>query len=226
MINIAIDGPGGAGKSTVAKALAKRLKILYLDTGAMYRAAALKAVNTNTDVNDAEAVARLAETLDIEITYDKGGQIVFLDGDDVTESIREHHISALASTISAVPALRLRLVKLQRDTAEQFDCVLDGRDIGTFVLPDATLKIYLTAAPEVRAVRRLGELVARGQKTNFETVLNDLIARDKNDMSREFAPLKIADDAIVIDSTQLSVEQVVERIFGLLKMKKYEKGGR
>lgn len=219
MINIAIDGPGGAGKSTVARALAEKLGIMYLDTGAMYRAAALKAFDCKTDVKDASAVEKLTENLDIEVRYANGEQKIFLDGKDVSKRIREHFVSALASDISAVPALRLWLVDLQRAAAEKFDCVLDGRDIGSFVLPDATLKIYLTADVRVRARRRTAELESRGQKAAFESVLEDLETRDRNDMTRAFAPLKKAEDAVIVDSTDMTVDEVVDKIEKMLKQR-------
>lgn len=219
MINIAIDGPGGAGKSTVAKALAKKLGIMYLDTGAMYRAAALKAHINLINPKDITAVDSLVDYLDTDIKYLNGEQRVFLDGEDVSEKIREHFISAMASDISAIPSIRLKLVELQRSIANKYDCVLDGRDIGSFVLPQATLKIFLTADIKTRATRRANELTAKGNTVPFEQVLSDLEKRDKNDMTRAFSPLKKAADAITIDSTQMSVQDVVEKIEALLKQR-------
>ncbi len=164
MINIAIDGPSGAGKSTIAKSIAARKKITYLDTGAMYRAVGLKVYLTNSDMYDENQLSNILDNLDLDIKYVNGEQKVFLDGKDVSKDIREHHISKLASDVSAIPACRLKLVDLQRRIAEKSDCVLDGRDIGTYVLPDANVKIFLTASPEVRATRRYKELLAKAFK--------------------------------------------------------------
>ena len=219
MINIAIDGPSGAGKSTIAKSIAARKKITYLDTGAMYRAVGLKVYLTNSDMYDENQLSNILDNLDLDIKYVNGEQKVFLDGKDVSKDIREHHISKLASDVSAIPACRLKLVELQRRIAEKSDCVLDGRDIGTYVLPDANVKIFLTASPEVRATRRYKELLAKGQKVEYDKVLSDINERDKNDSSRAFAPLKKADDAIEIDSSDMTIEQVIAVIDEILKQK-------
>ena len=219
MINIAIDGPSGAGKSTIAKSIAARKKITYLDTGAMYRAVGLKVYLTNSDMYDENQLSNILDNLDLDIKYVNGEQKVFLDGKDVSKDIREHHISKLASDVSAIPACRLKLVDLQRRIAEKSDCVLDGRDIGTYVLPDANVKIFLTASPEVRATRRYKELLSKGQKFEYDKVLSDINERDKNDSSRAFAPLKKADDAVEIDSSDMTIEQVIAVIDEILSQK-------
>ena len=219
MINIAIDGPSGAGKSTIAKSIAARKKITYLDTGAMYRAVGLKVYLTNSDMYDENQLSNILDNLDLDIKYVNGEQKVFLDGKDVSKDIREHHISKLASDVSAIPACRLKLVDLQRRIAEKSDCVLDGRDIGTYVLPDANVKIFLTASPEVRATRRYKELLAKGQKVEYDKVLSDINERDKTDSSRAFAPLKKADDAVEIDSSDMTIEQVIAVIDEILSQK-------
>lgn len=219
MINIAIDGPSGAGKSTIAKSIAARKKITYLDTGAMYRAVGLKVYMTDSDMYDENQLDRILDNLDLDIKYVNGEQKVFLDGKDVSKDIREHQISKLASDVSAIPACRLKLVDLQRRIAEKSDCVLDGRDIGTYVLPDANVKIFLTASPEVRATRRYKELLAKGQKVEYDKVLSDINERDKNDSSRAFAPLKKADDAVEIDSSDMTIEQVIAVIDEILSQK-------
>ena len=208
MINIAIDGPSGAGKSTVAKLLAGKMNIKYLDTGAMYRATALFALEKGVPVNDEAAVKPILDELDIDIEYEDGTQRVLLCGRDVSTAIREHHVSKAASDISAIPAVRMKLVEMQRKIASESSCVLDGRDIGTYVLPDANVKIYLTADVEERAMRRYKELKLKGQDVEFETVRRDIEERDHNDMNRSFAPLRKADDAFEIDSTGITAEEV------------------
>jgi len=208
MINIAIDGPSGAGKSTVAKMLAGKMNIKYLDTGAMYRATALFALEKGIPVNDERAVRPILDELNIDIEYKDGTQRVLLCGKDVSTAIREHHVSKAASDISAIPAVRMKLVEMQRKIASESSCVLDGRDIGTYVLPDANVKIYLTADVDERAMRRYKELKLKGQDVEFETVRRDIEERDHNDMNRSFAPLKRADDAFEIDSTGITAEEV------------------
>jgi len=215
-INIAIDGPAGAGKSTVAKAIASKLGIIHLDTGTMYRAAALAALRKGVSPLDEEAVAAMLP-IDIDVQYKEGAQRVLLEGEDVTEAIREHAISQAASDISRIKQVRLMLAELQRKIAEKNDVVMDGRDIGTFVLPGADYKFYLTAAPEVRAKRRLNQLKEMDQNGDYEEILKSIIARDENDIKREFAPLKKAEDAILIDSTYMSVEEVVQTILSEIK---------
>lgn len=210
--NIAIDGPSGAGKSTIAKLLARKLGILYLDTGAMYRGIGYYMVIHGIDPSDEKGVLAVLDGISMEIIYENGAQKVIVCGEDVTPFIREHSISMAASTVSKIPAVRLKLVELQRKIAVSTDCVLDGRDIGTFVLPHAKYKFFLTAAAEERARRRHSELVAKGSSISYEEVLADVKARDYQDMNRDFAPLKPADDAVIVDSTNMTVEQVAETI--------------
>lgn len=215
--NIALDGPSGAGKSTVAKALAKRLDIIYLDTGAMYRSLAYVAVKQGIDVNDETAVKPMLDNLDMKIITGDSQQII-VNGENVTPFIREHYVSKAASDISALPAVRIKLVELQREIAKNDCVVLDGRDIGTYVLPDAKYKFFITATPEVRAKRRFEELKAKGDAPSYEKVLEDIKVRDFNDSHRAFAPLKQADDAVLVDTTNMSIDEVID--FVLNKMEK------
>jgi len=219
MINIAIDGPSGAGKSTIAKALAKKFGITYLDTGAMYRVVGLKVNQTNTDIHNPEQLKNVLDNLDLEIKYQNNEQHVYLDKKDVSKEIREHYVSKLASDVSAIPACRLKLVELQREIAKNTNCVLDGRDIGTYVLPDANVKVFLTASAEIRAERRYKELLEKGQNIDKETILNDIITRDKNDSTRAFAPLKQADDAILLDTTNMNIDDVIAKFEEIIASK-------
>lgn len=206
--SIAIDGPSGAGKSTLAKALAEALGFLYVDTGAIYRTVGLRAFRAGVDPSDPAAVLPLLEGLDIGMRYAGDGlQHMYLNGEDVTAEIRRHEISAYASAVSAIPAVRAFLLEQQRALAREHDVVMDGRDIGTVVLPRADVKIFLTAAPEVRARRRWLELKQRGQETDFATVLRDVEARDEQDVHRSAAPLRQAEDSIVADTTDKNLEQ-------------------
>ena len=218
MLNIAIDGPSGAGKSTIAKEIAKRLNIIYLDTGAMYRAIGLKAVRLGIDTEDVQGVTGILDSTQIEIKYEDGVQIIYLDGEDVSTAIREHHISKAASNVSKIPAVRLRLVAMQREIAAKNNVVLDGRDITSYVLKDANNKFYLTATPEERAKRRYKELIEKGQNVDYETILADINDRDYNDTHRDFAPLTRTEDSVFIDSTELTVEQAIEKILSYIKM--------
>ena len=222
IINIAIDGPAGAGKSTIAKNLSKMLNILYLDTGAMYRAFALKIIEEGIDTLDVKNIENMIEKVDIDIIYDDNRQQrVMLNDRDVTGLIRTPEISKGASDVSAVPAVRIKLVELQRKIAEKSSVVMDGRDIGTYVLPNAHLKIYLTASVDERAKRRFTEMESAGNKANnvdlpkLEDIKKDIEYRDKNDSEREFAPLKKADDAVLVDTTELTIEQSMEKIVKL-----------
>jgi len=217
MKNIAIDGPAGAGKSTAAKIIAKKLGILYLDTGAMYRAIGLKALRLGINTRDISAVEAILPTTAVEIKYVDGVQNIFLDGENVTPFIREHAVSMAASDVSAIPAVRLKLVELQREIAKKNDCILDGRDIGTNVLPDAKYKFYITATTEERANRRYKELLEKGQTISYDEVLLDIVTRDKNDSTRKFAPLKKADDAYEFDTTTMSIDEVVRELLDRIK---------
>lgn len=219
-MKIAIDGPSGAGKSTIAKLLAKKTGMLYLDTGAMYRALALKTYKTNTSIDDISAIEKILDSTQIEIDNSVVPMRIYLDGEDVSEAIREHHISALASAVSALKPVREKLVELQRYIAAKSDCILDGRDIGTHVLPDAEIKIFLVASVEERAKRRYEELRVKGCDCEYETIKQDIITRDYNDMNRQISPLKKADDAIEIDSTFMTVEEVASEIERLIAKEK------
>jgi len=207
-MKIAVDGASATGKSTVCGVLSKELNILHLDTGAMYRVAALKADRLGIELNY-ENIGKILKDLDIDIKYIDGMQKEFLDGECVSSEIRQHHISKLASDISAFTPVRIFMMELQRKIAKKQSCVLDGRDIGTYVLPDADFKFFLTAELDCRAMRRYKELLARGQQADFEKVKEDIRIRDYNDTNREVAPLKKAENAVEIDSTSLTVDEVV-----------------
>lgn len=217
MINIAIDGPSGAGKSTAAKSVAKRLGIIYLDTGAMYRAVAWKALSLNIEPSDSVRVIEFLDDLNIEIKYVNGVQYIYADGTDVTLAIREHRMSKAASDISKIPEVRIKLVQMQRLIAANNDVVLDGRDITSYVLPNAKYKFYLTAKAEERARRRAEELAAKGQTFDYEKILADIIDRDYNDSTRSFAPLVKTPDSVEIDSTDMTAEEVAEKILSYIK---------
>lgn len=219
MINIAIDGPAGAGKSTVAKAVAKELNIIYLDTGAMYRATAYNAIKNGIDVNDEDKVKEMLDTLTMDVTYENGVQQIIVNGFNATPYLREHYMSKAASDISAHPCVRYKMVDLQRELAKTYDLVLDGRDIGTFVLPDASCKIFLVASPEERARRRVAENKMKGQESDFNTVLEDIKKRDYNDSHRKVAPLKKADDAVELETTTMTIEEVVAEVINIVKEK-------
>jgi len=223
-IKIAIDGPAGAGKSTISKEVAKCLGYLYIDTGAMYRAVALKALNEGVDVEDKESVKKMLEDISITLKNDPDGQKVFLDGKDVTKEIRQEKVSILASKVAMLYEVREKLVNMQRQLAENENVVMDGRDIGTNVLPDAQIKIFLTASEEERAKRRYEELINKGVAADYSEVLKDLKIRDYQDSTREFAPLKKADDAYLIDTTGNTLEKSISFICGFVKDKLKEKG--
>ena len=217
ILNIALDGPSGSGKSTVAKAISKKLNILYLDTGAMYRATGLKANKLGIDTFDEEGVKTFIDDINLEIKYIDGSQHTFLDGEDVSEKIREPHVSMAASNISSLKCVRLKMVEMQRKIANSMSCVLDGRDIGSYVLPNANFKFYITASVEVRADRRYKELTLKGHKVDFEQLKQEIEQRDYNDKNRDFAPLKRADDAIEIDTSFLSVDQVINKVMSYIE---------
>lgn len=219
MINVAIDGPAGAGKSTIARTAAKELGFVYADTGALYRAVGVYVLRQGKNTNDAETVASLLPEISLELKFQNGVQHIFLNGEDVSEAIRTPEASMAASAVSAVPAVRQFLFDLQRDIAKNSNCIMDGRDIGTVVLPQAQVKIFLTAAPEARAMRRYKELQAKGAKDSFEEVLADLKQRDYNDSHRAVAPLKPAEDSILVDTTELTLEESVQKVIEVIKEK-------
>lgn len=220
MLTIAIDGPAGAGKSTIAGLLAKRLGINYLDTGAMYRAVGLKVIEAGGDPSVSSDVIPLLEHTEVGIEYQNGIQRVYLDGRDVTDRLRTQEISAAASAVAVIPEVRLKLVEVQRDIASKTSLVMDGRDIGTYVLPNANFKIFLTASPEERARRRWLELREKGVNQDYNQVLEDIIVRDKNDSSRDFAPLKRANDAVFMDTTGKTVDEVIGEIESLIETRR------
>ena len=218
--SIAIDGPAGAGKSTLARQLAKELGFLYVDTGAIYRTVALAVLRAGADPADPAQVVPLLEGMNIQMGYGGDGvQRMGLGPEDVTEAIREHRISGVASKVSAIPAVRAFLLDYQRGLSRAHDIVMDGRDIGTVVLPNADVKIFLTAAPEARAKRRLLELEQRGQEADFGAILHDIKERDFQDEHRPVAPLKRAEDAVLLDTTNLNLEQSCDRLLSLIKEK-------
>ncbi len=208
MPTIAIDGPGGAGKSTIAKLLAKELSLEYIDTGAMYRAVGYKVSRDGIDTGDEQALRNMLDSTDIDFS----GGAVILDGEDVSGKIRTPEMSMMASKVSAIPDVRKKLVALQRKMGQNKEVIMDGRDIGTNVLTDAPFKIFLSASAEVRAKRRFDELAAKGEKVSFDDVLKDMIERDKNDMTRAIDPLRKADDAIEIDTSDMTIDEVVETV--------------
>ena len=216
MLNIALDGPSGSGKSTVAGILAKKLDILHLDTGAMYRACALEALKRNIDCLDEDAVKGFISDIDLVIKYENGGQKTILDGEDVSLKIRDNKVSLMSSNISSLPIVREKMVEMQRKVAAENPCILDGRDIGTVVLPHAEYKFFITATSEVRARRRFNELTEKGQQVDYEQLLQEMIKRDYNDSHRKIAPLKQADDAILIDTSNMTVSEVVEKILSII----------
>lgn len=212
LLNIALDGPSGSGKSTVADIVAKRFSILHLDTGAMYRAVALKAVELNIDGEDKNQLNIMLENLDLQIMFEKGKQKTLLDKIDVSEDIRKPEVSMKASKISSYPEVRIKMVEMQREIAKKIPCILDGRDIGTCVLKDAPYKFFLTASPEIRAERRMKELLNKGFEVDYDSILQEIKQRDYNDSHREFSPLKKADGATEIDSSDISAEKVADII--------------
>ncbi len=214
---IAIDGPAGAGKSSIAKILAKRMGYIYVDTGALYRAVGYFVVSRNISTTDSDAVVACLDSVDVQMKYVDGQQRVFANGEDVTDKIRTPEISMAASNVSAIPKVREFLFDLQQDIAKNNNVVMDGRDIGTVVLPNADVKIFLTASPEERAKRRYKELIEKGQNAVFEDVLADVITRDHNDSTRATAPLKQADDAVLVDTSDLDFEQSVEALYKIAK---------
>lgn len=217
--SIAIDGPSGAGKSTISKAAAKELGFVYLDTGAIYRTVAWHITMIGIGPKDTDHVPMLLDDANIEIDFREDGQHMILNGMDITGEIRTPEISSIASKVAAMPAVRDFLLDLQRDLAKKHNIIMDGRDIGTVVLPNASLKIYLTATAEERARRRHEEYLGKGQKSRYEDVLEDQKKRDHDDMTRKIAPLKQAKDAILVDTTELSFDESVEKVISLMKEK-------
>ena len=217
--NIALDGPAGSGKSTVAKALAKDYNILYLDTGAMYRACGLKALRLGISPKDRESVEKILPVLNVKVEYKDGAQHTILDGEDVSSAIRENAVSMAASDISAHPAVRIKMVEMQREIAHSMSCVLDGRDIGSTVLPDAKFKFFITADSKVRAMRRFKELSERGETVDFDKLHAEIVARDKQDSEREFSPLVCAKDAIVVDTSNMDIDAVLATIKAQIQSK-------
>ncbi len=215
-INVAIDGPAGAGKSSIAKAVAKKLGYVYVDTGALYRSLAYYAISNNIKPDDAPNVCRLIDGLDVRLKFTDGQQRVFVAGEDVSDKIRTPEVSMGSSAVSAIPEVRRFLFDLQKKIASENNIIMDGRDIGTVVLPDAQLKIFLTASAEERARRRYEEIKNSQENISFENILGDIIKRDYNDMNRSVSPLKQADDAILVDSTDMSIESVISHIENLI----------
>lgn len=216
---IAIDGPAGAGKSTIAKEIAKQLGFIYVDTGAMYRAMALYLLRGEIPADDSEKISAASQKADITIAYKDGFQQVLLDGENVTAYLRTEEVGNMASVSSANPDVRKKLVELQQELASRENVVMDGRDIGTCVLPDANVKIYLTASTACRAKRRYDELTAKGEVCDLAVIEADIAKRDHQDMTREHSPLRQAEDAVLLDSSDLTIQEVVEKILALVKMK-------
>lgn len=215
--NIAIDGPAGAGKSTIAKKAARELGFIYVDTGAMYRAIALGLIRAGIDVEKEEELCAALDGIEVSIGYKEGVQQVFLNGEDVSGLIRTEEVSRMASTSSARPQVRAKLTDLQRDLAQRENVLMDGRDIGTLILPSAQLKIYLTASVKTRASRRYKEYLERGGTCSLSDIEKDIEERDFRDMNRETAPLRQAEDAVLVDSSDMTVDEVVERIISLAR---------
>lgn len=218
-INVAIDGPAGAGKSSVAKLVSKKLGYIYVDTGALYRTVGLYSIRNGVDTKNPEAVAATLPNIKVELKFVDDTQHVFLNGEDVSEAIRTPEASMGASDVSAIPAVRAFLFDLQRDIAKNNNCIMDGRDIGTVVLPNAQVKVFLTASPESRADRRYKELIEKGEKVEYKDVLDDINKRDYQDSHREIAPLKQAEDAIFFDNSGCNLEQGAEKLLEIIKEK-------
>lgn len=219
-MNIAIDGPAGAGKSSIAKLVAERLSFIYIDTGAMYRTMALYFMNRGINTKDQMLVESRCEEIDIRIHYENGEQQIFLNGDNVSVKIREEQVGNEASVVASYGKVREKLVALQRSMAASSDVIMDGRDIGTVVLPDADVKIYLTASSAVRAERRYKELTEKGAVCDLKKIEEDIKIRDDQDMNREISPLKQAEDAVLVDSSDMTIDQVIEEIISIVEKKR------
>ena len=215
--NIAIDGPAGAGKSTIARAAAEKMNLVYVDTGAMYRAMALFMVRKGIDLQDTKGIIHKCQEADITIRYEDGVQVVFLNGENVNAYLRTEEVGHAASFVSVIPEVREKLVELQKRLAAESDCVMDGRDIGTCVLPNADRKIYLTASSAVRAKRRYDELTAKGEDCELEKIRADIEERDYRDMHRETSPLRQAEDAVLVDTSDMTVEEVIDQVLSICK---------
>lgn len=215
-MNVAIDGPAGAGKSTIAKAIAKKMGYVYVDTGAMYRAMALYFIKAGIEADDEAKIAASVDDIVVSIKYEDGQQHVILNGEDVTGMIRTEQVGNMASATSVFAPVRTKLVALQQELAKTTDVIMDGRDIGTVVLPNADVKIFLTASVECRAKRRFDELVSKGENPDFDKIAKDIEERDYRDSHREISPLKKAEDAILVDSSEMNIDQVVETIISYI----------
>lgn len=215
--NVAIDGPAGAGKSTIAKRVAKEKGYIYVDTGAMYRGLAIYFLNQGISPDEKERIVNACEHADVTIAYEDGRQQVYLNGENITGRLREEAVGNMASKTSALPEVRAKLLELQRNLARTSDVIMDGRDIGTCVLPDADVKIYLTASTHTRAKRRYDELCEKGVSCDLKEIEKDIEERDHRDMTREIAPLKQAEDAILVDSSDMTIDEVVEKIISFCK---------
>ena len=217
--SVAIDGPAGAGKSTIAKKIAKEMSFIYVDTGAMYRAMALFLIRNNVGADEKEKIEEICKEAKITIEYRDGEQVVLLDGENVNGLIRTEEVGNMASASSVNGEVRKKLVALQQELAKSAEVIMDGRDIGTCVLPDAICKIYLTASVETRALRRLNELQEKGMAADLEVIKKDIADRDYRDMNRDVSPLKQADDAVLVDSSDMGIEEVTEKIISIFKEK-------
>lgn len=215
--NVAIDGPAGAGKSTIAKLVAEKKGYIYVDTGAMYRGLAIHFLDKGIQAEETEKVIEACKDADVKIQYENGTQQVYLNGTNITGRLRDEAVGKMTSKCSVIPKVREKLLDLQRDLARIQDVIMDGRDIGTCVLPSADVKVYLTASVETRAKRRYDELMAKGERCDLEEIARDIKERDFRDMNRETAPLKKAEDAVLIDSSDMTIEEVVEAIAGLCR---------
>ncbi len=219
IFSVAVDGPAGSGKSTIAKLIAKELNIVYIDTGAMYRAVALFCIKNGIDTKNKEAVCSVLDKINMTIRPEKAGQRIFLDNEDVTDQVRSQKAGAGASDVAAIGDVREKLVAIQRKMAEGMSVIMDGRDIGTNVLPYAPVKIYLSAGADERAKRRCSEFEKLGQKYDFQAVKEQIIQRDKNDMTRKLNPLRKADDAVEVDTTKMNIEEVKDTVIKIIKEK-------
>ena len=218
-INVALDGPSGAGKSTIAKAVAKKLEYVYVDTGAMYRSIAYYVISKGAELSDPEQIKPLLGEISIKLCYTEAGQRVMLNDEDVSDKIRTPEISMGASKVSAIPEVREFLLELQKNIAKENNIIMDGRDIGTTILPNAEVKIYLTASADTRAKRRALEYEQKGESFDLDQIRKDIIERDERDMNREISPLKQADDAVLVDSSEMGIDDVVNAILNVYKEK-------